>query len=61
MAGRKDEATAAIPTSLVEDTSLIGPAEKIRDELAAWEETVVTSLLLRGDAATLEKIANALS
>ena len=61
LAGRKDEATAAIPTSLVEDTSLIGPAEKIRDELAAWEETVVTSLLLRGDAATLEKIANALS
>ena len=45
----------------MEDTSLIGPAEKIRDELAAWEETVVTSLLLRGDAATLEKIANALS
>ena len=61
LAGRKDEATAAIPTSLVEDTSLIGPAEKIRDELAAWEETVVTSLLLRGDAATLEKIAYALS
>ncbi|AIG77000.1 Putative coenzyme F420-dependent oxidoreductase [Amycolatopsis japonica] len=57
LAGRKDEATAAIPTSLVEDTSLIGPAEKIRDELAAWEETVVTTLLLRGDAATLTKVA----
>ncbi|ONF64948.1 LLM class F420-dependent oxidoreductase [Amycolatopsis keratiniphila] len=57
LAGRKDEATAAIPTSLVEDTSLIGPAEKIRDELAVWEETVVTTLLLRGDAATLTKVA----
>ncbi|WP_410579680.1 LLM class F420-dependent oxidoreductase [Amycolatopsis sp. lyj-108] len=61
LAGRKDEATAAIPTSLVEDTSLIGPAEKIRDELAAWEETVVTTLLLRGDAATLTKVAESLS
>lgn len=60
LAGRKDEAVGAIPTSLVEDTSLIGPAAKIREELQAWEETVVTSLLLRGDAATLEKIAGAL-
>jgi F420-dependent oxidoreductase-like protein len=60
LAGRKDEATAAIPTSLVEDTSLIGPPEKIRDELQAWEETVVTQLLVRGDAAALEKIARAL-
>ncbi|MEU3767297.1 LLM class F420-dependent oxidoreductase [Amycolatopsis keratiniphila] len=60
LAGRKDEATSAIPTSLVEDTSLIGPAEKIRDELAAWEETVVTTLLLRGDAATLTKVAETL-
>lgn len=59
--GRKDEATAAIPTSLVEDTSLIGPAAKIRAELAAWEETVVTTLLLRGDAATLTAVAKTLS
>jgi F420-dependent oxidoreductase-like protein len=60
LAGRKEEATAAIPTSLVEDTSLIGPPSKIREELKAWEDTVVTQLLLRGDAATLEKIADAL-
>ncbi|MEC3980894.1 LLM class F420-dependent oxidoreductase [Amycolatopsis sp. H20-H5] len=61
LAGRKSEAVAAIPTSLVEDTSLIGPAAKVRDELAAWEETVATSLLLRGDAATLTKVAEVLS
>lgn len=60
LAGRKEEATAAIPTSLVEDTSLIGPPSKIREELKAWEDTVVTQLLLRGDAATLQKIADAL-
>ncbi|TVT53808.1 LLM class F420-dependent oxidoreductase [Amycolatopsis rhizosphaerae] len=61
LAGRKAEATAAIPTSLVEDTALIGPPEKIRDELARWEETVVTTLLLRGDAATLRAVAPILS
>ncbi|WP_020673647.1 LLM class F420-dependent oxidoreductase [Amycolatopsis nigrescens] len=60
LAGRKEEAVAAIPTSLVEDTSLIGPAAKIRDELAAWEESVVTTILLRGDAATLRTVADTL-
>ncbi|NIH80917.1 LLM class F420-dependent oxidoreductase [Amycolatopsis viridis] len=60
LAGRKEEAAAAIPTALVEDTSLIGPPAKIRAELAAWEETVVTTLLLRGDAATLRRVAAAL-
>ncbi|HWD02376.1 MAG TPA: LLM class F420-dependent oxidoreductase [Amycolatopsis sp.] len=61
LAGRKADAVAAIPTSLVEDTSLIGPPEKIREELAAWEKTVVTTLLLRGDAGSLTKVAEALS
>lgn len=55
--GRKDEAVAAIPTELVEDIALIGPPAKIRDELAKWEETCVTTLLLRGDAARLRKAA----
>lgn len=61
LAGCKDEATAAIPTSLVEDVALIGPPAKIRDELQAWEETVVTTLLVRGDAATLRRVADVLS
>ncbi|WP_409180163.1 LLM class F420-dependent oxidoreductase [Amycolatopsis sp. VS8301801F10] len=61
LAGRKEEAVKAIPTSLVEDTSLIGPAEKVREELPAWEKTVVTTLLLRGDAGSLARAAKALS
>lgn len=61
LSGRKDEAAAAIPTSLVEDTSLIGPPEKIREELKAWESTMVTTLLLRGNAQTLRQIAPILS
>lgn len=61
LAGNKKEAARAVPTSLVEDISLIGPAAKIKDELPAWEETVVTSLLVRGDAGTLRTIADVLS
>ncbi|GLY67650.1 LLM class F420-dependent oxidoreductase [Amycolatopsis taiwanensis] len=61
LAGRKAEAAAAIPTGLVEDTSLIGPPAKIRAELARWEETVVTTLLLRGDAPTLRRLAEVLA
>ncbi|WP_116200518.1 LLM class F420-dependent oxidoreductase [Amycolatopsis circi] len=60
LAGRKPEAIAAIPTSLVEDTALVGPAAKIRAELAWWEETVVTTLLLRGDHSTLRAVRDAI-
>lgn len=59
--GDKKAAAAAVPTSLVEDVALIGPAAKIRDELAAWEETLVTTLLVRGDAAMLRTVAEVLS
>jgi hypothetical protein len=46
--GRKDEAAAAVPTALVEATALIGPLEKIRDDLAAWRESPVTTILVGG-------------
>ena len=55
-AGRKDEAIAAVPTKLVEEIALIGPPEKIRDELQAWEESVVTTLLVQGPAFALRTI-----
>ncbi len=47
--GKRDEAGAAIPTELIEKLSLIGPKEKIRDDLEAWRESLVTTLLIQGD------------
>jgi F420-dependent oxidoreductase-like protein len=44
--GKKDEAAAAVPTRLVEQLALIGPADKIRHDLDAWRESSVTSLLI---------------
>jgi F420-dependent oxidoreductase-like protein len=55
--GRKDEAAAAVPTRLVEELALIGSEDKIRDDLEAWRESIVTTLVIGGDAATLRRIA----
>ena len=55
--GRKDEAAAAVPSKLIEQLTLIGPAEKIRHDLEAWRESSVTTLLIGGDPATLRSAA----
>jgi F420-dependent oxidoreductase-like protein len=54
---RKDEAAAAVPTALVEKLALIGPEDKIRDDVAAWRESLVTTMLVAGDPPTLRRIA----
>ena len=45
------------PTTLIEDTALIGPKEKIRDDLEGWRESIATTLLVSGDVKTLQLIA----
>ncbi len=55
--GKKEEAAALVPMSLIEETALIGSKEKIRDDLEAWRESCVTTMLLYGDAHTLRTMA----
>jgi len=43
--GKKDEATAAVPDQLADEVSLVGPKERIRDRLAAWRESPVTTMI----------------
>lgn len=38
--GRKDEAIATVSRAMVEEVALIGPKEKIKDDLEAWKPTV---------------------
>jgi F420-dependent oxidoreductase-like protein len=57
LGGKKDEAAAAIPQELIEKLSLIGPTDKIREDLDAWRESIVTTLLISGDAATARTAA----
>jgi F420-dependent oxidoreductase-like protein len=46
LAGRKQEAAAAVPDQLCDEIALIGSKEKIRDRLQAWRETPITSLMV---------------
>lgn len=57
LAGRKAEAHAAVPLAMVEDVALVGPMDKIRDELDRWRETCITTVLLSGPAAMLAPLA----
>jgi F420-dependent oxidoreductase-like protein len=54
---KKDEAAALIPRDLIDQLSLVGPPERIRDRLEAWRETIVTTLLVAGDAALVRQAA----
>ena len=55
--GRKDEAAASIPLSLVEEIALVGPIDKIADDLQRWNDTVVTTLQVSGPVPLLRTIA----
>jgi F420-dependent oxidoreductase-like protein len=61
LSGRKVEAMGAVPTSLVEDIALIGPAAKIRDELQLWTSTVITSLIIQAPPQMVPMVADVLS
>jgi hypothetical protein len=45
LAGKKNEAIAAVPDELVDEVALCGPRERIKDQLAAWRESGVTTLI----------------
>ena len=42
--GKRDEAIAMVPTDFADEISLVGPVERIRDRLQAWEESPITML-----------------
>jgi F420-dependent oxidoreductase-like protein len=52
LAGRRKEAEAAVPDALIDEISLVGSANRIRDRLVAWKELAkdhrVGTLLLVG-------------
>jgi alkanesulfonate monooxygenase SsuD/methylene tetrahydromethanopterin reductase-like flavin-dependent oxidoreductase (luciferase family) len=64
LAGRRKEAEAAVPDALIDDTSLVGPKERVRERLQAWQAIAkdhrVGSLVLAGaDIAALRTVAEA--
>src|SRR4051812_19352987 len=55
--GKRAEAAAAVPTKLIEELALIGPADKIRHDLEAWRASPVTTILVAGPADRLRQAA----
>lgn len=45
-AGKKDEAAAVVPDRMVTDTMIIGDVDQVRSEIAVWEASGVTMLLV---------------
>jgi F420-dependent oxidoreductase-like protein len=58
--GRRAEAAAAVPFGLVDAVALLGPAARIRDRLAEWDETVVSTILVAGGLRQLRQLADVL-
>ena len=58
MEGKREEAMHAVPSEFVDEITLTGPIERIRDRLEAWRETPVTTLLVPGtDVGALRQLA----
>jgi F420-dependent oxidoreductase-like protein len=54
-AGRREDAIAAVPEDFADEISLVGPPARIRERLAAWESSPVTSLMVT--ARSVEELA----
>ncbi|WP_433335199.1 LLM class F420-dependent oxidoreductase [Spirillospora sp. CA-294931] len=46
--GRRDEAIRAVPDELADAISLLGPLGRVRERMALWRESPVTTLLVAG-------------
>jgi alkanesulfonate monooxygenase SsuD/methylene tetrahydromethanopterin reductase-like flavin-dependent oxidoreductase (luciferase family) len=56
--GKRDEAAQVIPDELADSLALIGPKDRIKDRLQAWEDSKITTLLVAtGDKQQLRDMA----
>ncbi len=55
--GKQNEAIAAVPNAMIDEICLVGPQDKVRDDLAAWRESRVTTMLVGGSIETLRTMA----
>ncbi len=61
LSGQRDQAIAAVPDTLADEISLVGPKERIRERLQAWKDSPVTQINVgSSDPATLRFMAEEL-
>jgi hypothetical protein len=58
LGGAKAEAAAAVPLSMVEKVALVGPRDKIAEEIPAWRDSLVTTLMVSGTPDSLRTLAD---
>src|SRR5262249_3611475 len=56
LGGDRAAAEAAVPQSLIEKLALVGPVSKIADDLAAWKESPVDTLMVQGGIESLRAV-----
>ena len=49
LAGRRDDAAAAVPDEFLDDGGLFGSEQRIRERYAAWESSGATTLIVRSN------------
>jgi F420-dependent oxidoreductase-like protein len=57
LGGDKDGAAAAVPDALVDEVALCGPPARIREQLAEWTTSGVTTIMVSGDATAIRTMA----
>ncbi len=57
MAGKRDQAIAAVPDQFADEISLSGPKDRVREKIKDWQGSSVTSLLVNGDINMLRDMA----
>jgi F420-dependent oxidoreductase-like protein len=60
LGGHKAEAEAAVPDELVDEVALCGPRERIRERLAEWKTSGVTTIMVAGDGNAVRTMAELL-
>ena len=55
--GKQNDAVAAVPNAMIDEICLVGPRDKVRDDLEAWRESRVTTILVGGSIDTLRTMA----
>ncbi len=56
--GKQRDAAAAVPDALIDEMTLVGPPARIKDRLAAWQDSGATTMLISArDENTLRAVA----
>lgn len=55
--GKQNEAIAAVPNAMIDEICLVGSKDKVRDDLEAWRDSRVTTMIVGGPIDTLRTMA----